>query len=463
MDTRRKGKAEQAPSSAELPKINPNAAGLDIGASDIWVAIPPGRDGETVRVFGTFTPDLCALADWLKQCQIDTVAMESTGVYWIPIYNLLEARGLQVYLVNPLHLKRVPGRKSDLKDCQWIQQLHSYGLLSASFRPSDEIRVLRTLVRQRAGLIDDRAMSIQHRHKAFQQMNLQLGLVVSDITGVTGMRIVRAIVAGERDPLKLARYRDRRCTRSEETIAKALSGDYRAELIFVLKQSLALDDVYTLHIAACDTEIAQQLAALPPAVDPNEPAPTLSSKPNSHSKTAPGPEPPLALYTLAGVDLLASPGFSASTAQTLLSEIGTDLSAWPNEKAFCSWLGLAPHHDISGGKVLRTRTLPTANRAGLALRLAAQSASRGQSASAAFYRRLKGRIGTRQAIVATAHKLGRIVYGMLKERRPYTDIGAEAYTRKQQDREIHPLRRRAEALGFALTPPPASPAAAGGG
>jgi transposase len=458
-----RSKVEQAPISAEMAQINLNAAGLDIGASEMWVAIPAGRESETVRVFGTFTPDLTALADWLVKAKVDTVAMESTGVYWIPIYNLLEERGLQVYLVNPGHMKRVPGRKSDVKDCQWIQQLHTYGLLSASFRPNDDIRILRTLVRQRTGLIEDRAMSIQHMHKALQQMNLQLGLVVSDITGTTGMGILRAIVAGERDPKKLALHRDRRCTSSEETIAKALVGNYRMELVFVLKQALGLYDFYTLQIADCDRQIERQLAAIPPAIGPADPPPTLNTKPNSHSKNAPGPETPMALYKIAGVDLLAVPGFSASTVQTLLSEIGTDLSAFPTEKHFCSWLGLAPHNDISGGKVLRTRTLPTANRAGQTLRMAAQSASRGHSAISAYFKRLKGRIGVRQAIVATAHKLGVIVYCMLKEHRPYTDIGADAYNQRWQDRQINQLRHQAEALGFVLTPKPATAAAPAAG
>jgi transposase len=462
MGSRSRAKVKQAVTSSERPKINLNAAGLDIGASEIWAAIPPGRNGETVREFGTFTPDWTALAEWLEKNKVDTVAMESTGVFWIPIYNLLEERGLQVYLVNPLHIKRVPGRKSDVKDCQWIQQLHRYGLLNASFRPSDDIRILRTLVRQRTGLIEDRAMSIQHMHKALQQMNLQLGLVVSDITGTTGLAILRAIIAGERSPQKLALHRDRRCNSTEETIAKALVGNYRGELVFVLKQSLALYDFYTQQIAACDSEIERQLAAIPPVVDPNNPLPTLNIKPNSHSKNAPGPETPLALYKIAGVDLLAVPGCSTSTVQTLLSEVGADLSAFPTAKHFCSWLGLAPHNDISGGKVLRTRTLPTANRAGQALRMAAQSASRGQSAVSAYYKRIKGRIGARQAIVATAHKLGHIVYCMLTEHRPYSDLGADEYNRRQQDRQINHLRHQAEVLGFILTPMPASVATAGG-
>ncbi|HEY3289455.1 MAG TPA: IS110 family transposase [Anaerolineae bacterium] len=463
MGTRSKVKVEQTPISAEMAQINLNAAGLDIGASEIWVAIPPGREQETVRVFGSFTPDLIALANWLKKARVDTVALESTGVYWIPIYNLLEERGLQVCLVNPGHLKQVPGRKSDLKDCQWIQQLHTYGLLSASFRPSDDIRVLRTLVRQRTGLIEDRAISIQHMHKALQQMNLQLGLVVTDITGLTGMGIMRAIVAGERAPKQLAVHRDRRCTSSEETIAKALMGNYRVELVFVLKQALALYDFYTQHIADCDREIERQLATIPSVLNPDDPPPTLNTKPNSHSKNAPGPEVPMALYRIAGVNLLDVPGFSASTVQTLLSEIGTDLSAFPTEKHFCSWLGLAPHNDISGGKVLRTRTLPTANRAGQALRMAAQSAGRGQSAISAYYKRIKGRIGAQQAIVATAHKLGHIVYCMLKEHRPYSDIGADAYNQRWQDRQINQLRHQAEALGFVLTLKPATADAAAGG
>ena len=441
---------------AEMEQTHPNAAGIDIGASEMWVAVPPGRAAESVRMFGTFTPDLTALADWLVACQVDTVALESTGVYWIPIYNILEARGLEVYLVNPLHLKRVPGRKSDVQDCQWLQQLHSYGLLSASFRPSQDIRVLRTLLRQRSRVIGDRAMSIQHMHQALQQMNLQLGLVVSDITGVTGMSIVRAILAGERDPHKLAHVRDRRCNSSEDTIAKALQGDYRTELVFVLAQAVALYDFYSQQVVACDDEIAKQLAAITPPRDPNAPPPTLTRKPNSHSKNAPGPDTPRALYDLTGVDLLALPGFLASGAQEALSETGFDMTPWRNDKAFCSWLSLAPHNDISGGKVLRSRTLPSANRAAQVFRRAAQSAGRGQTAIGAYYRRMCERLGPQQAIVATAHKLARIYYHMLKDHVPYQELGAQEYERQHQQRVLRRLEHQAAAYGYVLAPQPSA-------
>ena len=449
----------RAPHAAVVPKLrvqNPGAAGLDIGAEEIWACVPADRDGHPVRVFGTFTPDLHALADWLAQCQVTTVAMESTGVYWIPIYEVLEARGWEVSVVNARHLKNVPGRKSDVQDCQWLQQLHSYGLLTASFRPAEEMRGLRSYWRQRAMLVEHRASHIQHLQKALQQMNVQLTQVLSDITGTTGLAIIRAIVAGERDPQVLARLRHGRCQRSEAEIAKALSGHYRPEHVFALKQALALYDFYTTQIQDCDTTIEQHYATLKPVYNEQTPPPPLGPdpKPNSHAKNAPAFDVRGCLYRLLGVDLTALDGLEASSAQVLLAEIGTDLSKWPTEKHFASWLGVAPHNDISGGKVLRSKPLKGNRRAAQALRLAAQTLGRTQTALGSYYRRLRARKGPTTAITATAHKLARMLYHVLKHRTPYQPQSQETYEQHLRQRAIRHLKRTATRLGFTLLPQP---------
>jgi transposase len=435
----------------ELTVLHPNAAGLDIGAREIWSCVPSPRAQEPVRVFGPFTADLHSLADWLVACGVDTVAMESTGIYWIPIFEILEARGLQVYLVNAWHLRHVPGRKSDVLDCQWIQKLHSLGLLRGSFRPDAEMCVLRAYLRHRADLIQHRAPHILHMQKALQQMNLQLPLVLSDITGETGQKILRAIVAGVHDPLTLAQLRHPGCKSAEDEIAKALTGTWRAEHLFALKQSLELFDFYTQQLAACDAELARQFAAIKPRWDaPNE-QPTLARvKPHSRSKNQPAYHVRAELFRITGVDLVAVEGISASLAQTILSEIGTDMTRFPTEKHFCSWLGLAPHHEISGGKILRNRTLKTDNRAGQAFRQAAACVIRSDSAFGAFYRRKKAQLGPMQALVATAHKIARTVYCMLKNKVAYHDMGAAAYDQQQKDRELTHLRHKAARLGFTL-------------
>jgi len=337
-----------------MPVINPNAAGLDIGSTEIWACVPADRDPQPVRKFGTYTPDLHALADWLLACGLQPVAMESTGVYWIPVYEILEARGVKVYLVNARHLKHVPGRKSDWQDCQWIQRLHSFGLLNGSFRPEGELCALRAYRRHRASLIEHRAAHIQHMQKALHQMNVQLTQVLSDITGVTGMAILRAIVAGERDPVTLAQLRDPRCAKPEAELVKALTGNYRAEHVFALKQALALYDAYTEQIRECDTEIERQYSVLKPVHDDDLPPLDTSDKRNTHSKNAPSYDARSLLYQLLGVDLVAITGLNASTVEDIISEIGTDVSCWPTVKHFSSWLTLAPHNDISGGKVLQS-------------------------------------------------------------------------------------------------------------
>jgi transposase len=438
------------------PTVNANAAGIDIGTEQIWVCVPCGRDAESVRCFGTFTPDLQHLAEWLKKCGVATVAMESTGVYWIPLYELLEESGFVVALVNPTHLNRVPGRKSDTQDCQWIQRLHGFGLLSPSFRPTEEICTLRAYVRQRANLIKYRAAHIQHMQKALSLMNVQLALVLSDIVGATGLAIIRAIVAGERDPMKLAALRDRRCKHPESQIIKALTGHYRREHVFALKQALAVYDSYSQQIAECDAETEEYLKSVD-TVTTDDPPPLPASKDNSHCKNAPGYDARTLLYRITGVDLVAITGLNENSVQTILSEVGTDMSRFPSEKHFCSWLGLAPHHSITGGKVLSRHTVKTANRAGQVFRIAAQAVGRSlDSVYGAFYRRMKAKLGPQRATVATAHKLARAFYHMLKHRVPFQDTGARHYEQRTRERELAGLAKRAASLGFTLQPAPAA-------
>ncbi len=440
-----------------LPIVQEHAAGLDIGASEILACAPAGSGLVAVRGFGTFTPELERLADWLAAHGVTSVAMESTGVYWIPIFELLEARGVEVYLVNARHLKGVPGRKkTDVLDCQWIQRLHTYGLLNASFQPAEEIRALRTYLRQRGMLLEYRAAHIQHMHKALQQMNVQLTQVLSDITGVTGLAIIRAIVAGQRDPLTLAQLRQPGCKSSADEIAQALTGHYRAEQVFALQQALELYDYYTLQLQACDQQIEAHYSVMRPQFEPPDgPLPPLPPDPkrDSHCKNAPAFDVREQLYRLTGgVDLTVIPGLDDSAVQAILAEVGIDMSKWRTDKHFGAWLHLAPHNDITGGQVKRSKTLSGANRASQLFRLAAQAAGRGQTAIGAFYRRLRARIGAQQAIVATAYKIARIFYHMLKEHKPYQPESAQDYEAKCQARELKVLERKAAKLGFELVP-----------
>jgi transposase len=438
----------------ELSIVHPNAAGMDIGAEEIWVCVPANRDAEPVRLFGTFTPDLHALVDWLVQCRVDTVAMESTGVYWIPIYELLEARGLKPCLVNARQVKNVPGRKTDILDCQWLQKLHRLGLLSASFRPDAEIVTLRAYLRHRTELIERRSPHILHMQKALVHMNLQLTQVLSDITGVTGLKILRAIIAGERDPYRLAEFREATCRSSTEEIARALTGTWKPEYLFVLKQSLEAYDFYTQQVAACDAEVERLYATMQPRWEAAEPLPPLPRRKSAPKKNQPAGDVRQALFRVVGVDLTAIDGLKDGLVQDILAEIGTDMSPWPTVKHFASWLRLAPHNDISGGVILRSRVLKSSNRARQAFRLAAQAVVRSDSAFGAFYRRKRAQYGPKVANVATAHKIARAVYFMLKNHVPYKASSAEEYEAQQQSRAMARLRRQAAQLGYNLTPRP---------
>ena len=433
-----------------LEQINPNAAGIDIGAEEVWVAVPPDRDEESVQVFATFTVDFKSLAEWLAACGIETVAMEATGVYWIALFEILEAHGFAVYLVNARHLKNVSGRKSDVLDCQWIQQLHTYGLLNPSFRPPEEIVALRSLVRHREMLVQYRSAHIQHMQKALTQMNLRLTNVLSDITGVTGLKIIRAIVAGERDPHKLAQFRDERCKKSEAEIAKSLEGHYKREHLFALQQALELYDFYDRQLQACDLELEAMYQAFEPPEERGTPLPAPRTK--KRRKNQAHFDLRQALYRMTGLDLTEIDGIDELTLQKVLSETGTDMSKWPTVKHFTSWLHLCPNNKITGGKVKQRGVQPTQNRASTALRVAAASLKSSDSALGAYFRRMRARLGTPAAITATAHKLARIIYHLLKYRQPYHDFGADHYEQQYRARVLRNLNRRAAKLGFRLEP-----------
>jgi len=435
---------------AQLQHINFNAAGIDIGSERHMVAVPEGRDEISVREFGAFTADLEALAAWLKKCGVTSVAMESTGVYWIPLFELLERRGFEVKLVDARHVKNVSGRKSDVLDCQWIQQLHTYGLLAGAFRPPDEVCVLRSYLRQKEMLRQTASMHIQHMQKALQQMNLLLHNVVSDITGVTGLKIIKAILAGERDPRVLARNRSERCKHSSATIAKSLIGNYREEHLFALQQAVDLYEMYQAKIADCDQAIIKQLEKQPDASDDEPPSP---DKPiQARDRVRDGVDVRDLLFKKTGVDLFAIPGLAADTLLTLASEVGFDMTPWKTEKHFSSWLGLCPGTRRSGGKVLDAKTKRNPNRAAQAFRMAASSLYRSQTALGAFHRRIKARSSGQQAVTATAHKIARIYYAMLTKGTSYIELGQQAYEQRYKQRRIDHLNRQAKSLGFQLVP-----------
>jgi transposase len=447
------GGLEEARPFVGMSQVHAHAAGVDIGAHENMVCVQAGDTTQLVRSFGSYTVDLQAIGRWLEEHGVKTVAMESTGVYWIPLFEELERRGFQCHLISSRSLRRVPGRKSDVVDCQWIQTLHSYGLLEHSFRPEADLVALRTLLRHRAQLIQHRAPHILHMQKALLQMNIQLSQALSDVSGTTGQAMIRAIVAGERDPHKLAALRNYRCKKDEAEIAKALTGTWHAEHLFILRQSLELYDFYTKQMEACDAEIERMYSLVRPdweQTDFNEPP---EGKRNSHSKNAPKDvQVRKHLKRICGVDLIAVQGVNASLAQTIVLEVGTDMSKFPNEKHFCSWLGLAPKNEISGGKVLKNKTLQTKNRAGQAFRMAAGSVMRADCAFGAFYRRQKARLGPAQAAVATAHLIARIVYRMLKYKVEYEPLSVAEYEQHYREQQLKYLKKKAAKFGFQLAP-----------
>jgi transposase len=427
-------------------EVFPNAAGIDVGASSHWVAVPPHLAEESVREFGAMTDDLNRLADWLLACGVDTVALESTGVYWIPVYEVLEQRGLKVWLVDARQMKYVPGRKSDVQDCQWLQKLMSLGFLRAAWRPDGEVCVVRAVARQREVLIVEQASWVQRMQKALVQMNIQLTEVLTDVMGMTGQTIIRAIVAGERDAKALARHRNKRIKASAEDVTKALTGNWREEHLFVLGQGLAMYDDIARHLGECEVKQHALLGELGQAkVD-------LGKAPRPGSKSRVEFDVRQTLANWAGVDLTRINGLAATTVMKILTEIGPDLSRFANVKHFCSWLGLCPGTKISGGKVLSAKTKRSANRVRQALKMAAMSLSHSSSALGAFYRRLCSRMDKPSANTATAHKLARMVYFMLTRGEAFVDKGQQHYEEQQRHRSIAALKRRAAALGFEINP-----------
>ena len=433
--------------------VNAHAAGIDIGAKEHFACVPPGSAPNPVRSFGTFTADLEALADWFQECGVTTVAMEATGVYWIPVFQILEGRGLQVLLANARQTKNVAGRKTDVQDCQWIQRLHTYGLLQGSFRPADAYCVVRTYLRYRDELVSARSTQCQHMQEALQQMNLQLTQVLSDVTGLSGLAIIGAILQGERDPVKLSQLVNRRVRATPAAIQKALAGDYRPEHLFVLQQAFGLYHTYEEKIQACDQEIVRSVTQLPDRVDLSRQfVPTCKEGRRAALDQMAGQDMREALYRKTAVDLTAIKGIGALTSLVLFTEVGPDLSRFPTEKHFCSWLGLCPDNRISGGKVLSSRTRRVVNRASDALRMAATTLERSQSALGGFYRRMKARLGAAEAVTATAHKLARIIYRLIKHGEAYVRQGLETYEKQFQARKLRALQKAAKTTGFALMP-----------
>jgi transposase len=459
----KRGRKRKGMCLEDRPLLEPNAAGIDIGAREIFVAVPPDRDEEPVRVFATFTEDLEAMARWLVSCGITTVAMESTGVYWIPLYDVLEQHGVKPCLVDARGMKNVPGRRTDWHECQWLQFLHSVGLLRAAFRPDGDVCAVRSLMRHRSDLVEMTSQHIQHIHKALTQMNVQVHHVIDDITGLTGLAIVDAIVGGQRDPQELAKLRNPHIKASEETIRKSLKGNWRREHLFTLQQSRQMYQHYQEQIAACDEEIEKLLAVFQPWVDPAErPLPPDRKKRKKGRKKNVNPKTGFDFrtesYKLFGVDLTQVPGLNTMVL-TLFSEVGRDMSKWPTSGNFVSWLALCPDNDITGGRVAWRGMRSVHNRAGDLFRLAAYSLHHDQSPLGDYLRRMKSKMDAPAAITATAHKIAIIFYTMVKKQVEYN---ASLWAQRDAEREKRfeaKLKRQAEQRGYRLVPIEEKPAA----
>lgn len=448
---RKRGNARPAV-AASLPPVVGEVAGIDIGSRQHWVAAPPHGDEANVRCFGTTTPELEALVDWLALQHVRSVAMESTSVYWIPLYELLEARGIQPVLVNARHLHNVPGRKTDFKDCQWLQLLHSRGLLRGSFRPGEAIAKIRALQRQLANLVEQRTRYVQWMQKALDQMNVQVHRAVADVTGKTGMAIVRAIVAGERDPARLAALRDPGCRKSAEEIARYLTGAWREEHLFNLASALTLFDAVEHQVTAYDDRLLHELSALQPPERREQHPPPHPKRSKDRTMKTRGEQPlRTALWRVAGADLTRIDGIAPDAARTILTEVGTTLDAFPTEQHFVSWLRLCPRTPISGGKLLgKRRNAIGANRIANVLRMAAATLSRTKTALGASYRRIARRKSGKVAVFATARRLAQLVFRMLRFGHDYVDVGEQAEELKYQARRLASLRENARGLGFEL-------------
>ena len=457
MPKSRKTRKKAAPKidwSSGLETIHHHAAGIDVGSAQHYVAVPVGRDPQPVQTFGSFTADLQRLAQWLRACGIETVVMQATGVYWVALYEVLDSYGFQVQVVNARYTKTLPGRKSDVQECQWLQKLHTFGLLNNSFRPPEQIRVLRCYLRQRENLVQQAGTGIQQMQKVLTEMNIQLANVISDLSGVTGMRILQAILEGEREPYKLAALALPGIRASRKELGQSLEGHWREELLFVLRQTHDLYLTFLEKIRQCDGCIEAHLQTMEAKVQEGA-RPLPAARPKNRlpqRKHIPQFDLRAELYRVAGVDLTQIDGINVQTAQVVLSEVGVDMTRWPNEHHFSSWLGLAPNNDITGGRVIRRRTKKVLNRAARALRLAAQSLHHSQTALGAQYRRLRGKLGAPKAITALAHHLARLLYRMLRFGTEYHDQGMEHYERRYHETQIKWLQKQAAMLNMQLTP-----------
>lgn len=438
-----------------LQVANPSAAAIDIGCAEHWVAVPPGRAEPATQAFGCCTAELTRLADWLEQCQVQTVVMEATGNYWVVLYDLLEARGLNPVVVNPRYAKNMSGKKGDIPDCQWMQKLHTYGLFANSFRPTQPIRVLRAYLRQREVLVGAASEQIQHMQKALTEMNVQLANVISDISGQTGLAIIDAILAGQRDAHALARLKGPRIAASPASLAQALEGHWKEEQLFALEQARLTYAHFQEQLQQCQERIEQQMRAIQGRwpVLPEKPTASKGTEKAARRQAAPQPQSfdlGVELKRILGVDLTAIDGIGPVAAQVILSEVGLDVSRWPTEKHFTSWLGLCPDHRISGGRILSRSTRPVVSRARNVLRLCAYTLAHSKSWLGAKYRRLKAKLGAPKAIVAMAHHLARLIYRMMKNGADYVDKGMAAYEAKYRSQRIKWLQKQAKELNLEL-------------
>lgn len=449
-DSRQETRRGRVDVNAEWPLVHPDAAGIDLGSTEHYVAVPAGRDEECVRCFGCYTADLLRMAEWLKACGVWTVAMESTGVYWVPVFEVLEDAGFEVLLVDARKVKNVSGRKSDVADCQWLQRLHSYGLLSAAFRPKREIVILRSYWRHREGLVQSCSQQIHLMQKALEQMNVQLHKAVSDITGVTGIEIIRRIVTGQHDPRALAKLRRAGMKCSEDEIAAALTGNYREEHLFSLRQALEAYDFFQRQIERCDREVERYMGTLAARQLPGTRVAGQKVARTKRRKNQPHFDLRSELHRIAGVDLCRIPAIDALTAQKIITETGTDTTAFPTEGHYASWLHICPDHRKTGGVIRSRRTRPGKNRLATALCVAAQTLFRSRDALGMRARKLRARLGAAKAVTAMAHYLARLVYRLLKYGHEYVDKGLQQYEAECQQRAIAALRKRATSLGFAL-------------
>jgi transposase len=443
------GRPKTSKTKPKLVIANPDAAGIDIGSREHFVGVPEGRDEKTVRSFKAYTEGLDAMVEWLRACGITSVAMESTSVYWIPVFEKLEGAGFEVILVDARSVKHVPGRKSDVQDCQWLQQLHTFGLLKGAFRPSDDICRLRTLQRHRKNMIEGASMLALHIQKALSEMNLYLHHVLSDITGESGLRILDAILAGERDPSRLVELVDSGVKKSRQEIKCALKGNYREEQLFVIGQTLKAYRHQQDQIAQCDERILRELSKLKSAPEGKEPEKIQKAK---KQRTPMLQKLADELKRIIGIDLTEIPGIGVLAVLTILSEIGTNMDRWRNEKAFVSWLGLSPANKISGGKVLSSRTRKVICRTATILRMAALVIGRSKSDTTlgSFYRRKKAQIGAPKANTATARKLACLIYRLMQNQQNYQLQDVQTYELNFKKHMVGSLRKRAAKLGFDL-------------